>query len=185
MAALLLTCTPLAAMRTSSTLTFDRHISEFMSLFLECVAGSNSAAPLFSSRTSPLTPFPFQRSALPFVPFACCRSPTLNREWNQRMSSQHVVQDALHGEIVHQTYGLPWPLKSRELLMRCTNDVSRGTQSVTARCASVHTDRVPISSERVRMEIIGSVRAACRDSLLPVRLCPSRPSRSLSHWPCG
>ena len=114
------------------------------------------------------------------MPFACCRSPTLNREWNQRMSSQHVVQDALHGEIVHQTYGLPWPLKSRELLMRCTNDVSRGTQSVTARCASVHTDRVPISSERVRMEIIGSVRAACRDSLLPVRLCPSRPSLPLS-----
>ncbi|KOO31304.1 lipid-binding start [Chrysochromulina tobinii] len=105
-------------MRTSSTLTFDRHISEFMSLFLD---------------------------------------PTLNREWNQRMSSQHVVQDALHGEIVHQTYGLPWPLKSRELLMRCTNDVARGTQSVTARCASVHTDRVPISSERVRMEIIGSM----------------------------
>lgn len=94
------------------------------------------------------------------------------------MSSQHVVQDAMHGEIVHQTYGLPWPLKSRELLMRCTNDVARGTQSVTARCASVHTDRVPISSERVRMEIIGSVRA-CRDSLSPVSAPLTSPSQPL------
>ena len=162
MATLLLACTPLAAMRTSSTLTFDRHISEFMSLFIECVPGSNSAAPSLPSLTSPLCAahaVPLPALTAPIRPLTCCRSPTLNREWNQRMSSQHVVQDALHGEIVHQTYGLPWPLKSRELLMRCTNDVARGTQSVTARCASVHTDRVPISSERVRMEIIGSVRA--------------------------
>ncbi len=73
------------------------------------------------------------------------------------MASQRFVHDSRHGEIVHQSYSLPWPLKPRELLMRCTNEVSRATHSVSARCASVHTDRVPITSSAVRMEIIESL----------------------------
>ena len=57
---------------------------------------------------------------------------------------------------MHQTYALPWPLKPRELLLKCAHEVHRSSFSVKARCSSVHTDLVPITNEAVRMEILES-----------------------------
>ena len=82
--------------------------------------------------------------------------PSYNREWNQRMGSQEFVHDARYGDIVHQTYGLPWPLKTRELLMHCTHQVVRSSYRLEATCASVHSDAAPITEEMVRMEILQS-----------------------------
>jgi len=81
-------------------------------------------------------------------------SPQLNFEWNKRMSTQHSVHDPSHGEIVHQSYSLPWPLKSRELLMKCSHTVSR--PFAYAKCRSVRSDLVPMTPEMVRMEILES-----------------------------
>ena len=80
-----------------------------------------------------------------------------NRVWNQRLSSQSFHHDRVHGDVVHQRYDLPWPLKPRELVLRCHNDLQRGALRMTARCRSVHTDLVPVTSRAVRMEIQESV----------------------------
>ena len=85
----------------------------------------------------------------------CCRSGDLNREWNKRISSQRMLTDHTHGDIVHQTYALPWPLKTRELLMKCSNTISR--PYMTSRCQSVQSDMVPVSADATRMEILASV----------------------------
>ena len=45
----------------------------------------------------------------------------------------------------------------RELVLRCHNDLQRGALRMTARCRSVHTDLVPVTSRAVRMEIQESV----------------------------
>lgn len=72
------------------------------------------------------------------------------------MSTQTFHYDSRHGDIVHQTYSLPWPLKPRELLMRCSNEISRSEQTVSAKCNSVHTEKVPITPKAVRMEVLES-----------------------------
>lgn len=61
-----------------------------------------------------------------------------------------------HGEIVHQTYKLPWPLKPRELLMHCEHKVLPREHAMTAKCRSVEADSVPITTDAVRMEIVES-----------------------------
>ena len=83
--------------------------------------------------------------------------PHLNREWNQRMSTQQFVHSREHGgDLVHQTYRLPWPLKTRELVMHCIHDIKRSSNSVTATCHSVDTSAVPQTPDNVRMEILES-----------------------------
>jgi len=82
--------------------------------------------------------------------------PLKNFEWNQRMSTQVLLRSPEHGEIVHQTYKLPWPLKPRELLMQCRNQVSHREHTLTASCRSVESKACPITSDAVRMEILES-----------------------------
>jgi hypothetical protein len=82
---------------------------------------------------------------------------TKNMEWNPRMSTQRTLLTAEHGRIVYQIYKLPWPLLDRELLMRCNRDIDTTALRVTTRCHSVHHASLPISHDRVRMEILGSV----------------------------
>jgi hypothetical protein len=55
-----------------------------------------------------------------------------------------------------QTYKLPWPLKPRELLMQCRNQVSHREHTLTASCRSVESKACPITSDAVRMEILES-----------------------------
>ena len=43
------------------------------------------------------------------------------------VSSQTLLNSVEHGQLVHQTYKLPWPLKSRELLMHCDNRISHSS----------------------------------------------------------
>ena len=83
-------------------------------------------------------------------------TPELNHEWNHRMSRQILKTDTKYGDIVHQTYGLPWPLKPRELLMHCENSISHREATLTATCHSVLTDTVPVTDAAVRMEIMES-----------------------------
>lgn len=72
------------------------------------------------------------------------------------MSTQTMLHDRAHGEIVHQTYSLPWPLKPRELLMKCTNSFQHREYTMVATCRSVESDALPITSAAVRMEILES-----------------------------
>lgn len=83
-------------------------------------------------------------------------NPAMNKEWNSRMSSQTLLHSAEHGELVHQTYNLPWPLKTRELLMHCENKILPREHIMTAMCHSAEADVRPITSENVRMEILES-----------------------------
>jgi len=84
------------------------------------------------------------------------QNPTLNGEWNSRMSSQRFLRCPVNGDIVHQQYALPWPLKPRELLMSCTSAVLHREQAVVSTCHSAHSDLVPVTDEAVRMEILES-----------------------------
>ena len=72
------------------------------------------------------------------------------------VSSQTLLNSVEHGQLVHQTYKLPWPLKSRELLMHCDNRISHREFSVTATCRSAESASVPVTSDAVRMEILES-----------------------------
>ena len=81
---------------------------------------------------------------------------TKNPEWNSRMASQQVLNTADVGDVVHQKYRLPWPLKPRELLMKCENAISQREHTVTVTCRSVESVEVPVSDSVVRMEILES-----------------------------
>ena len=72
------------------------------------------------------------------------------------VSTQSLVYSADIGDMVHQTYKLPWPLKSRELLMHCENKVLHREFAVTAKCHSAISDVVPVTGDAVRMEILES-----------------------------
>lgn len=69
-------------------------------------------------------------------------NPDLNHEWNHRLGEQRFVQTAAWGRLVRQTYALPWPLKTRELVMGCTPTFSRATHSVDMVCHSRHAEEV-------------------------------------------
>ena len=81
------------------------------------------------------------------------QNPHLNGEWNSRMSNQRFLRCPVNGQVVHQQYSLPWPLKPRELLMSCTSAVLHREQAVVSTCHSAHSDLVPVTDEAVRMEI--------------------------------
>jgi len=81
-------------------------------------------------------------------------NPHLNAEWNDRMSSQTFLNCPVHGKIVHQKYSLPWPLKSRELVMACTHSFHK--TAVTSTCHSADSALAPVTAEAVRMEILES-----------------------------
>lgn len=72
------------------------------------------------------------------------------------MSDQVFHVDPNHGEIVHQSYKLPWPLKTRELVMKCKHETFRSQHRLVATCQSVVSDKVPEREDRVRMEIVKS-----------------------------
>ena len=72
------------------------------------------------------------------------------------MSTQVLLNSPALGELVHQTYKLPWPLKQRELLMHCSNEISHRHATITATCHSAETPLVPITNDAVRMEIVES-----------------------------
>ena len=72
------------------------------------------------------------------------------------MSDQVFHVDPNHGEIVHQSYKLPWPLKTRELVMKCKHETFRSQHRLVATCQSVVSDKVSEREDRVRMEIVKS-----------------------------
>jgi hypothetical protein len=59
-------------------------------------------------------------------------------------------------QIVHQTYALPWPLKPRELLMQCINEVLKGSHVLIMTCRSVQSDLLPVTKSAIRMDILQS-----------------------------
>lgn len=77
----------------------------------------------------------------------------LNREWSDRLRVQRAVSTREYGELVYQTYELPWPLSPRELLMRCDRVVSHRAHTLTSTCSSVQHSSVPKNEHAVRIEL--------------------------------
>jgi len=73
------------------------------------------------------------------------------------MELQETLYDPAHGEIVHQTYPLPWPMKTRELLMKCENIVQQ--PRVLGICRSVTSPLAPVNPNYMRMDIVQSTWA--------------------------
>lgn len=77
----------------------------------------------------------------------------LNREWSNRLKVQRAVSTREFGELVYQSYELPWPLSPRELLMRCERDVDRRANKLVTSCESVDHPSAPRSEHAVRIEL--------------------------------
>jgi len=80
-------------------------------------------------------------------------SDELNAEWNTRLSSQRLINTRDLGQLVHQEYALPWPLATRDLLMKCHRNPDHRRQKVISECSSVTHPSAPVSDRNVRLSI--------------------------------
>jgi len=80
-------------------------------------------------------------------------SETLGHEWNPRLKSATFHDTRELGRIVHQEYSLPWPLATRDMLMRCSTTISQRETRVQMSCGSVQHAVAPVTAGTVRMTL--------------------------------
>lgn len=80
-------------------------------------------------------------------------SESLSHEWNPRLKSATFHDTKELGRLVHQEYSLPWPLATRDMLMRCSTTISQRETRVQMSCGSVQHAVAPVGSSTVRMTL--------------------------------
>lgn len=80
-------------------------------------------------------------------------SESLSHEWNPRLKSATFHDTKELGRLVHQEYSMPWPLATRDMLMRCSTSISQRETRVKMSCGSVQHAVAPVRSGTVRMEL--------------------------------
>lgn len=88
----------------------------------------------------------------------------LNAEWSPTLEMMRSVYDPVHGDLAHQQYKLPWPMASRDVLLKCERRRLDRDTVLTSECYSVESELVPPQKNVVRMELS---RTAWRIESLP------------------